>query len=223
VLNLDEAGPVGDWLHGLSAVERGNLAHRALEIIGRRGMTDGAVDDALELLTASHDFRLESEDMDRLRDCLRWYLRDAQVEGEPLYEAWIAQAARLRAESQFVAPLAGVRIEGTIDAVVEGADGELRLVDYKTGLRARDKMDTYRFQVGLYCAAVEAITGRMPAGAAVVLLDQGEVQQLDPAAEASRALTSVGEITDAIRDGAFRAESDCNRAGCSLAYACELA
>ena len=143
-------------------------------------------------------------------------------EREPIYEGWIAGAARLRAEVPFVAPLAGVLVEGTIDALAEDSAGAWRIIDYKTGAAGAEKLDAYRFQVGLYCAAVREVTGDLPAGAAIVLLDRQEVVRLDPQADADRALEAATSVVEGIRAGQFPHADTCEGVACPLAYACEL-
>ncbi|MBD3292844.1 MAG: hypothetical protein GF393_07980, partial [Armatimonadia bacterium] len=225
-LGLTEQPGSGDWLHGLSAARRGDLAHRALEIVGRGGLRDGAVDAALEeaIGPGALATRITDEERREIEGAVRWFIREASLDDDTrIYEQWIAEAARLRAEAEFVAPLAGARIEGKIDALAEGADGTWRVVDYKTGRLSDEKRDAYRFQLGLYCAAVREITGALPEDAAVVMLDAHEVLRLEPEAEAARAREEAERIIDRVRRGEFPCIADCREQACRLAYACELA
>ncbi|MFW6437403.1 MAG: UvrD-helicase domain-containing protein, partial [Armatimonadota bacterium] len=226
VRGLTEKPGDGDWLHGLPAARRGDVAHRVLEIVGRGGPGDGSLDNALDEAIGSGALatRITDEERSRIERAVRWMIEDATLEdGTPLYDRWVAQARRLRAEAKFVAPLAGLQIEGTIDALIEGADGSWRVLDYKTGRMSDEKRDAWSFQVGLYCAAVETITGNLPVDAAVILLDAQRVLRLDPRVVAPAALEETRRVLQGVRDGSFAAKADCNEHACGLAYACELA
>ncbi|MGM0493102.1 MAG: UvrD-helicase domain-containing protein [Armatimonadota bacterium] len=216
----------GDWLHGLSAARRGDVAHRVLEIVGRSGLDDDVVYDALGEAIGSGALatRITSRERGDIERSVRWLVNEATLgDGAPVYERWIAQAERLRAEAQFVAPLAEARIEGVIDALAELPDGSWRIVDYKTGSADAAKRDAWQFQLGLYCAAVQKITGELPAGAAIVLLDEHEVLEVDPITAASDALGSARRVIEGIRAGSFAGVPDCAQHNCALAYACQLA
>jgi len=228
VLGVPERGERGDWLHRLSAFERGDLAHKALEIIGREGLARAdAIDRAVALATFPGGVasRITEAERTDLAEALRWVIEEAAYDGgDRIYEHWVAASRRLRAEVDFVLPLGDALIEGTIDALVEGADGAWRVLDYKTGREpSAAALEGYRFQVGFYCAAVKAITGRVPADAALVLLDARRVIGIDPEADARAALSEAGEIIASSGDEEFARRPDCCRERCPLAHACELA
>lgn len=226
LLGLAETPGDGDWLHGLSALRRGDLAHRVLEILGRSGLEPGAIEAAISEAVGSGPLATRVGDDDRrgIERAVRWFVEQATLDGgDPIYERWIARASRLRAEVQFVAPIAGSRIEGTIDALAQDPGGAWRILDYKTGALTEHTRDAYRFQVGLYCAAVREITGGLPAGAAIALLDGREVWRLEPERIARDALDAATAAVRAIERGAFDRAQDCERHLCRLAYACELA
>ncbi len=229
VARLPERRGPREWLRGLSGAERGTMAHRALEIIGRDGLSRPEVlDEAIDLAAFPGGVasRLADDERERLREAIDWFLREAALPGEEgrrVYRDWVAGAERLRSEVQFAAPLAGAIIEGTIDVLAQGAGGETRVLDYKTGQDASAAtLESYRFQVGLYCAAVEAITGRLPADAALVLLDARRVEELRPEIEAQRALRRASDVIEAVRRGEFDRPEQCPAPQCALAYACQL-
>ena len=217
VHDLPERAPRRDWLHTISAAERGTLVHQIMESIGRDG--EDALDRAVELVSfpraISH--RLDEDQRRLLRDSVLWFL------GEPMYRDWIAGAARLRAEAPFAVVLEGAIIEGKIDALAEGADGALRLLDYKTGAPDEGLAAQHRFQIGLYCAAVRAATGVIPEQAALVYLTDRRCEPIEPAAAAAEALTRAREAIDGIASRRFP-RGDCpGPERCGLAYACKLA
>lgn len=229
VLGRPEQSGRLDRLRELSPLERGNLAHQALEIIGREA-GPAAVERALAIATAPSGLsvHLEGPDRDGLARALRWFLEDARLDdGTPLHRAWVADATRLRSEVDFAFCLDEALIEGAIDALAEYADGSLRVLDYKTGGDpAAETLASYRFQVGLYCAAVEAIVGRPVTDAALVLLDARRVIRFDAPAEAAQAQTEARAIIAAVRRGEFAPRAGCpddgGRDRCPLAHACPL-
>lgn len=212
------------WLERLSAAERGNVAHRALEIIGR-GETP--LDRALQIACSSAGVgtQLCGDDRDAIVGGLRWFVEEATLEtGQPLYDTWIRPARRLRGEVGFAARIEGMLIEGQIDALVEGADGCWRILDYKTGRSpSEQRLDGYRFQIGVYCAALEAVRGLLPTDAALVLLEANQVLRVDPRQWAQTAREAIGEMQQALERGRFGAPEAGCPPHCALAYACELA
>ncbi len=223
---LSEAGGVGDWLEGLSAPQFGDIAHRALEMIGRGGREPGVIEDALAQLQRPGGLAAGASprDIERIERAVRWLVEDATDDaGRAFYDEWIADARRLRAEVPFVTRVEEMLVDGVIDALAEDSGGGWRIIDYKTGSPNERKLSDYAFQVGLYCAAVEQITGRLPVSAAVVLLDQQRILALEPQAESARAMAGAREVIAGVRGAAFHPRSDCERALCKLAYACGLA
>ncbi|MGI5816598.1 MAG: UvrD-helicase domain-containing protein [Armatimonadota bacterium] len=225
VLGLAEAPGDGDWLHGLSAVRRGDVAHRVLEIVGRGGLDDGAIATALDEAIGSGALAIRVTDHERrgIERAVRWFIEDATLDDDaPIYHDWIARAGRLRAEVQFTAPLAGAQIEGTIDALAEDSRGAWRILDYKTGKPTQQARDAYRFQVGLYCAAVREVAGSIPVDAAIVLLDAAKVVRVEPEEAAAQALEEAERVIEAVGRGAFPCADACAGDACRLAYACQL-
>ncbi|MGC9318567.1 MAG: UvrD-helicase domain-containing protein, partial [Armatimonadota bacterium] len=227
LLDLPERPGGGDWLSSLSAADRGAVAHAAMEAIGRRGMEEGVIEQALEVATFPHAIssRLAPAQRDRLREIIRWFVHDAPVDGAEgrIYQDWIAAADRLRGEVQFAVTVDGVLVEGTIDALAEHSDGHSCILDYKTGGAHERKLDEYRFQIGLYCAALQAAGRPTPEAAALVLLDQRRVERLDPAEQADGARRELARIVRRVREGHFEPVEPCPVDQCALAYACETA
>ncbi|MGD9498594.1 MAG: UvrD-helicase domain-containing protein, partial [Armatimonadota bacterium] len=228
VLGMPEQVARERWLDALSAVERGEMVHRALAAIGREGLAQpGAIEEAIAFATSPAGLvaRMDEEDRERLAASLRWFVHEAcpNGDGEPLYRTWVAEAHRLRTEVAFLVPMGEALIEGTIDALAEDSAGNGRILDYKTGGEPlEEQLEGYRFQVGLYCAAVEALTGRAPEDAALVLLDARRVVRIDPRPSAQWALAAAREIAAAVRAQSYPAPERCQRDHCALAYACDI-
>ncbi len=217
VLDLPERSGSSQWLHGVSATERGDLAHKIMELVGRDGEDDFERNVGLATFPDAVGQRMAEGELETLVAGIQSFLRG------DLYAEWIASAARLRTEVPFSAGLAGAVIEGKIDALVEAPDGALRVVDYKTGQPPAEANPDYDFQIGMYCAAVAAATGRLPEQAAIVYLDADDRTIHDGIEQIAReALARAREAVEGIERGEF-GRGDCpGRDRCALAYACEL-
>ena len=105
------------------------------------------------------------------------------------------RAKRCWREVPVAVPLPGDKVlEGFIDLLYEGDDGELVVVDHKTD---RDRQpERHRVQLAAYALAVEDAVGRRPARAVLVYADvdvahEHELADLDAAVEEVRAMTSA--------------------------------
>jgi ATP-dependent helicase/nuclease subunit A len=190
----------------LSGLEFGTLVHRVLQLVGTGGQE--ALDrlvppDAREVrLDPQLDKRAAAE-ASRLRQLVQRFL------DSPLYGRLFTADSRLRSEAGLAVLLpvgaTAVLIEGKIDALVETADGQLHLLDYKTGREDPAKSDQYRVQIGLYCHAVEQARGQLPASASLVYLtdNQPQVVELDVAATTREALAAAAQAITGIWQGSF--------------------
>lgn len=194
---------------GLSALERGLLVHRTLEIIGSRGLQ--AAGEALTV--ALKVGRLAESDRARIMNMLEWYLHS------DLYQQRVKPAQRLRSEMPIAFSLGDVLLEGKIDALAEHPDDQVVVLDYKTGFEQDESSrDEHRFQVGLYCAGLELL-GKRVQMAAIVYLDTQTVVELIPA-EMAAAYTGASEAIAGIRNGQFgRGEHSCCE-DCRLGWVC---
>jgi len=218
VRNLPEKGEPGEWLGRMSATDRGDLAHKIMELVGRDGVVE--LPRALDLASFPGALRerVEERDLDELAAHIGDFLAG------DMYDQWIASAVRLRTEVPFTVALDGAIIEGKIDALAEDASSALRLIDYKTGTLRKDGTDDYRLQIGLYCAAVRAATGDLPTEAALVYLDSHEVEDLGDTGELeAAALAQVHRAIEGIAQGQFPAGDGVAHDQCALAYVCKLA
>jgi len=96
-------------------------------------------------------------------------------------------------------------ISGTIDCLFESADGQWKIVDYKTGIRdaktpAAELLADYEIQLGLYGLAVEQLVHRLPDRIELVFVRQGvERVAFDPTAE--RLSEIINRVANAIAHG----------------------
>ena len=192
----------------LPATERGDIIHRALELIGRDGLpeAEGALRQALGWRVVAN------ADWQEMLARVQWYLR------QEVYAARVAAADSLRSEVPVAFWHGEALIEGKIDAVAQ-AGGGLCAVDYKTGYETEGEADAdHVFQLGLYGAGVRSL-GREVAGAYIVYLDRGQIVPVTES-EIAQADTDATTAIAAIRAEEFAAAQgpQCDR--CGLKWAC---
>lgn len=152
-----------------SGKEFGTLVHKTLEILPLRA--EGFLDVASAFGAAL--LALEASRSDATRDWVNALrkeqresiLRDIErVTRDPAFTA-LRRAPRLEREVPFLLPVGGDFLSGTIDVLVEGKDGALSIVDYKTdrtvpthGVGALPRR--YREQALLSALALTSITKR---------------------------------------------------------------
>jgi ATP-dependent helicase/nuclease subunit A len=192
----------------LPATERGDVIHRALELIGRDGLpeADSALRQAL-------GWRVVAEaDWQEMLDRVRWYLQ------QPVYTGRVAGADSLRSEVPVAFVHGEVLIEGKIDAVAQSA-GALVALDYKTGYETEGEADAdHVFQLGLYCAGLQSL-GHTVAGAHIVYLDRGQVVALDESA-ITQAYADATAALATLRAGQFAPTRGPHCDRCGLRWAC---
>jgi ATP-dependent exoDNAse (exonuclease V) beta subunit len=96
----------------------------------------------------------------------RWAAEVARIAREPALAELRREALEARRalrEVPFLVPFGADSLTGTIDLLIEGKDGSLRLLDYKTG-RVEDAdapvAERHRAQAALYAWAAAQATGR---------------------------------------------------------------
>ena len=213
--------PMLDAAEPLSAIELGDVVHRLLRVVGSGGKQ--RLDEALALglgLDAQVALRAQHS-LDLIRQMLSWYL-DSE-----LYAEFVAPARRLRTEMTVLFEARDGQeppaiFEGKIDALAEGADDDLHLLDFKTGRRNEHSAREHEFQVGLYCAGVARVAVGNLASARVVYLSQEAPQiiSLDPVSAARKALEEALSAVAGIREGRFEADTRDRCADCILQWAC---
>jgi ATP-dependent helicase/nuclease subunit A len=205
------AGPLAEGK--LTPFERGNVVHRALQLLGRGPATDlrRLVETAMrELGVAGHDAQ-EAESI--LETLVRFTKSDTWKQ--------IEAARELRSEVPVVARFGAGLLEGQVDALFRDAGNRLHLLDYKTG-RAGDagSQADHVFQVGVYAAALLACIGEPLASVSVHYLADGRRLEVDPAMAAEEARERAEAAMAGIRGGAFPGaeERGCER--CPYAWVC---
>lgn len=155
----------------LSGAEYGDVVHHLLRLVGRGGIS------ALEEIIAQ-DAGLPVHLEARARTQLCTIQRDVRTFlNTALYQRVVEQADILRTEMRVVFAWDGAMIEGIVDALVE-KDGEFYLIDYKTGRPDEGKSRMYEFQLGAYCLAIEAATGKPVRSAHLVYLPWQQEKEL---------------------------------------------
>ncbi len=205
----------------LSVFARGEIIHRALELIGRDGLTNSDIlPNALQQACAA--CILSPEDFQEMLERLNWYVQ------QPLYRDHIANAEKLRSEVPlcFSLGLNGASeaknetaiIEGKIDAVAERG-GQLFVLDYKTGYDTQESPEPeHIFQLGLYCAGLDKM-GKSLGGAYLVYLDRQEIVPINDR-HIQQAFDEAQSLIALIRAGEF-AGNDSICANCGLRWACK--
>lgn len=153
----------------LSPRDWGTLCHRAME----RATAPGEAASRAAAETALRDAPAEA-DRDALREGLLGVL--AAFWESPLGQQ-VAAARTVHRELPFVLAVDGTAVRGTMDLLLEAADGTWEVVDYKTSRPPTEGEEgagaAYAFQLGLYALAAERWLGRPPARCAVYYLDHG--------------------------------------------------
>jgi putative RecB family exonuclease len=209
---------------------RGSLVHRALELAYAHPAperTPDAFREALAVATLEYralpdvvDLRLSSERLAVLEDeC------GALVERYLLMEDPTAVRA-IGLELRLAAPAGAIELRGVIDRLDLRDDGELVVVDYKTG-RAPSTSWELRSLAGVqsYAFLCEHALGRRPAAVRLMYLSTGETIEARPSAQSTRFVTTRATavwqaVEVAARTDDFRPRPSARCAGCSFQRWC---
>jgi len=72
----------------------------------------------------------------------------------------------------------GVLLQGVIDLMIEGADGSIEIVDYKTGRIADEQLQFYQKQIGLYASSAERILKKPVVRKSIFAVSSGEFYEV---------------------------------------------
>lgn len=192
----------------LTEIERGEVIHHLLRLVGTKGAEE--LDQVLKSnLGLPPDLEVRAKQQkDELWQQLALFLKSE------LYLKTILAAPELRTEMPVVFPLCPacdglpqtVAVEGVLDAFVIDCLGQTHILDYKTGSPDdADDQGMYKFQIGLYCAAVKKWLEKYPAKAWLVYLqpDKTSPLELDVSSIAKEAVKQACQMVAAIWKGAF--------------------
>ena len=185
------------------ALSFGTSIHEALERFYDRKLPQEPTED--ELVAFLYDAWDDSgfREVDRSEQ-LRWYRQGQDVLRR--YHRRVTGSYRLpvATEAWFELPFEDAVVVGSIDRV-DDDDGVLRVIDYKTNKRVKDRDRVKRsLQLSIYALACEHLYGELPGTVAldfVVAGRQIEVDVDDLDLDAARA--AVAETARAVREGSF--------------------
>ncbi len=173
---------------------RGSLVHRALELAYARPAAERTPDAfRAALAVAIHEFRalpdvidlgLDDEQLGTFEDeCRRLVERYLEMEDPTTVRA-------IGLELRLAASVGALELRGIIDRLDLRDDGELVVVDYKTG-RAPSLSWEQRSLSGVqfYAFLCERVLGRRPAAVRLVYLSSGEVLEARPSAQSTGFVT----------------------------------
>jgi len=136
----------------LAMAERGTLLHALIEqFLATGNIANEAVSAHIERMVRSGKLDVEAGDVARLEQELREHIQAAFEDGK--FEA-IRAARWVRFEQPYVAALDDeLQISGTLDCEFENPQGEVEVIDFKTGLQTHEEdglSAVYDMQVRLY-------------------------------------------------------------------------
>lgn len=115
-------------------------------------------------------------------------------------------------EREFLVEMDSCRLKGRWDLIEERREGAF-IIDFKTSevkdQRKADDAAKKSLQIALYALAYREVFGRMAAGAELYFLDSNLVGRTKPDDKTlDRALNSINEVLDGLRDGCFSPTPD---------------
>jgi putative RecB family exonuclease len=205
---------------------RGSLVHRALELAFARPAAERTPDAfRASLAVARHEFRalpelvdlgLDDQQLAELdEDCRRLVERYLTME-DPTRVRSIGLELRLSAD------VGSLALRGIIDRLDLRDDGELVVVDYKTGRAPAINWEQKSLAgVHFYSFLCEEVLGRRPAAIRLMYLSSGETIEATPSAQSVRFITTrttaVWQAVErACQTGDFRPRPSSLCASCSF-------
>ena len=226
VLGVEEVEPEADTGRApqggeisLSPRERGLLYHRALELAvspapeAIRSAVEGALRSAALGPGPARD-RLGRDVADRIS---RFWASDLGRR--------VACAKAAYREMPVLLRLGETEIHGIVDLVLENADGQWELADYKSRLApdetGKPSAEAYRLQLGLYAMAVSRWAGRPAFRYSVYVIDSGTLVEYHPAGGLKAAESEANEVLSAIAGGRFECRHTKKCSHCRLGRLCD--
>lgn len=193
---------------------KGSLVHRALELLFTHAAADRTPATASATFTQAWAEYLAHPDLVELgfdELALRRFRDDAWALTERYFELEDPTAVQaIGLELRLEAQLDTLTVRGIIDRLDLRPDGELVIVDYKTGKAPPPAYRQQRLQgVHLYSLLCERVLGRRPAAVRLVYLGSGEVVEAQPTEQSVRFMSTrttavFKAVTQACTTGDFR-------------------
>lgn len=177
------------------ATTRGSLVHRALELLFVRppaertaDALDRAVDAAISEYRSHDDFVLLGLDDDAAE---AFFVEARRLAANYLRMEDPTTVRDIGLELRLEAPVGDLSLRGIIDRLDLDADGELVVVDYKTGRAPRPGWErTSMSGIHFYAFLCESVFGRRPAEIRLMYLASGETIRTAPSAQSTRFMTT---------------------------------
>lgn len=185
----------------------GTAIHGALELFYDRKLPQEPTED--ELVGFLYDTWDTTGFADVTRDeQKRWYAHGQDVLRRYHRRVTGRYSLPVATEAWFELPFPDAVVVGSIDRVDQDPDGHLRIVDYKTNKRVKDRSDVATsLQLAIYALACEHLYGELPASVSLDFVVAGrevavDIDEID--LDAARA--AVADTARAVREGLFPPE-----------------
>ena len=201
----------------------GSVIHNVIELLATQKM-EGVLptrEDAhrvLDLLWPKTAFLTTTQEQEKKETAIR--ILDT-------YLAWELQNqnAILGSEESFTFKQGDISFNGNIDRIEQTPDGQLRVIDFKTGKkpsRLTKARIPEEIQLNLYSLAIQNVYGKLPQAASFFYLEEGKMVDYIPTNETIEAFCDkLNEITDAVRNRAFDPCPGWDCSYCDYAGLCE--
>ena len=202
----------------LSPRERGLLYHRALELAVSPAPEDirSAVEGALRSAALGPGPARERLGGDVADSISRFWASELGRR--------VACAKAAYREMPVLLRLGETEIHGIVDLVLENADGQWELADYKSRLppdeTGKPSAEAYRLQLGLYAMAVSRWAGRPASRCSVYVIDTGVLIGYHSAGGLKAAESEANEALSAIAGGRFECRHTKKCSHCRLGRLC---
>ncbi|HUX00936.1 MAG TPA: UvrD-helicase domain-containing protein [Phycisphaerae bacterium] len=190
---------------GLTALERGLIVHRAMQLatLPDAETVRRAAAAAAREVGAAPDAHGLARDVARTVE--RFWASDLGRR--------VARARLAHREMPVLLAVGETEVRGQVDLVFQNADGTWEIVDYKSrlprGPGGSPSADPYRLQLGLYAVALARWTGRPPARCTAYGLDDGAIASQDTSAAALAAVEAEAkQVLSAIGAGRFESADE---------------
>jgi len=185
-----------------STLDLGSTIHKVVEKLAelREKGIKPTEKEAMKVLSESMMFRSfenkteQKRSSDRAKEMIKTYLE------------WEAKTLNkvLALEQEFQTEIAGIQFTGRIDRVEENPQGELEIIDFKSGSVKKSK-NTIKTdpQMNIYALGVKELYGKLPKRASLFYLEHRTVTYDITQDQVDEALKPIREMLKSILDGKF--------------------